>query len=592
MGDRPQDISSKAAPATSPGRLLSQPSLLVHRVLKETDLSVSQRLDWDTALVDLPLDDSAALTRARGLTEWLTSSYVSKSSATYDAGGLPDVPFVLVFDQPRASDGTSDAPSDADMAELLVFAQTEILNAKVAILPCDGGYFSDLTDPRILMLSGDTNLYRVLEQATAVYTHSAGFGVDAILAGHRPRVFGRPWYGGLGLTQDENPNPYLTRQLTRAQLVLAAVLEGLSWTSDGAPIRLEEVLARLQARDRAHLEDSPGYVASNILPWKRRFLRQYIGGQHLDITDDPEKIAEAKAAGFRHVIWGHSESGDVRIEDGFLRSRGLGAALVRPMSLVFDDLGMYFDPKRASRLEQIISDRATLSLHEEDRISRLLSQIKELHLSKYNVGKTTPDLPSDLSDAPRILVAGQVEDDASLRHGAGDITTNRALLLAARAAHPEACLIYKPHPDVEAGLRKGRVEDAETIADSVARNADPLDLIDACDRVWTMTSLIGFEALIRDTPVTCVGTPFYAGWGLTTDLGPVPARRAARPTLAGLAHATLIDYPRYFDPRTGAPLSPEEAVALLAQAPQGRSKLVQMGLAKLRQARAALLGLR
>ena len=37
-----------------------------------------------------------------------------------------------------------------------------------------------------------------------------------------------------------------------------------------------------------------------------------------------------------------------------------------------------------------------------------------------------------------------------------------------------------------------------------------------------MTSLMGFEALLRGIPVTTLGTPFYAGWGLTTDLGPIP----------------------------------------------------------------------
>ena len=106
-----------------------------------------------------------------------------------------------------------------------------------------------------------------------------------------------------------------------------------------------------------------------------------------------------------------------------------------------------------------------------------------------------------------------------------------------------------------------------------------------------MTSLIGFEALLRDTPVTCTGAPFYAGWGLTQDLGNTPARRTARPSLMALAHAVLIDYPRYFDPKTGVAIAPEEALDLLAQASQGGSHMVQVMLAKLRQLRAATLGL-
>ena len=68
-----------------------------------------------------------------------------------------------------------------------------------------------------------------------------------------------------------------------------------------------------------------------------------------------------------------------------------------------------------------------------------------------------------------------------------------------------------------------------------------------------MTSLLGFEALLRGRAVTTLGAPFYAGWGLTHDLGAPPTRRTARPNLAQLAHATLIGYPRYHDPITNMP---------------------------------------
>jgi len=148
-------------------------------------------------------------------------------------------------------------------------------------------------------------------------------------------------------------------------------------------------------------------------------------------------------------------------------------------------------------------------------------------------------------------VPGQVEDDASIRLGAGDVNTNRALLQAAREANPAAILIYKPHPDVEAGLRDGAVPDAMTWADVVWAGADPIAALQAVDAVWTMTSLLGFEALIRGKDVTCTGMPFYAGWGLTDDRGAPCPRRSARPDIIGLAHAALIAYPRYFDPKTG-----------------------------------------
>jgi capsular polysaccharide export protein len=60
-----------------------------------------------------------------------------------------------------------------------------------------------------------------------------------------------------------------------------------------------------------------------------------------------------------------------------------------------------------------------------------------------------------------VLVVGQVEDDASIRLGAGVVRTNLGLLTAAAHANPGARIIYKPHPDVEAGLRPGTIAEAQ-----------------------------------------------------------------------------------------------------------------------------------
>jgi capsular polysaccharide export protein len=262
------------------------------------------------------------------------------------------------------------------------------------------------------------------------------------------------------------------------------------------------------------------------------------------------------------MVWANQARGIedvIRVEDGFLRSRGLGAELVPPISLVTDDLGIYYDPTRPSRLEDLIAKRETLRPDQERRAERLVGQLLSKGLSKYNTGGTKLSLP----EGHRVLVPGQVEDDASILFGTSEVRTNMDLLRAARDAHPNAVLIYKPHPDVEAGLRKGKIE-AHDLADVVAEDTDPAALLAHVNEVWPMTSLTGFEALLRGIKVTTQGAPFYAGWGLTTDLGTVPARRGARPSLMGLVHATLIDYQRYIDPVTGQPCPVEIAVERLS----------------------------
>jgi len=186
-----------------------------------------------------------------------------------------------------------------------------------------------------------------------------------------------------------------------------------------------------------------------------------------------------------------------------------------------------------------------------------------------------------------------VEDDASIHRGSPRLKRNVDLLRAVRERHPDGFVVYKPHPDVEAGFRRGRVpkERAAELADCIVTRGSILTLIGLADRVETMTSLAGFEALLRGKPVTTHGQPFYAGWGLTEDLCPVE-RRARKRSLDELVAATLILYPHYIDPVSGRPCSPElliERLAAEARRPPNRKERAAR-LARNSAARALHLG--
>jgi capsular polysaccharide export protein len=231
--------------------------------------------------------------------------------------------------------------------------------------------------------------------------------------------------------------------------------------------------------------------------------------------------------------------------------------LIAPLSLVLDDVGIYYDASKPSRLENLINASGDLTASERARAAALVVRITDAGLSKYNLpGAQVSDLPK----GRRILVPGQVADDASIKLGTTEVADNATLLKTVRAANPAAVIIYKPHPDVEAGLRDGAITNAAEYADVILTDTDPIAAINAVDAAWTMTSLLGFEALLRGKDVTCLGMPFYAGWGLTDDRSMPISRRAARVDLTALVHAALIDYPRYFDPVTGLACPPEVVV--------------------------------
>ncbi|NOR61781.1 MAG: capsular polysaccharide biosynthesis protein, partial [Rhodobacteraceae bacterium] len=525
------------------------------------------------------LDDEALLARAQDGINFLRHAGLSKYNPVPRgrASGLTPG-YVLVVDQTRGDASiTCGGAFDHTFATMLAKARADHPEKQIVIRthPAVGprakqGHFevSDL-DSRTTFLSKKINPWDLLEGASEVYCVTSQLGFEAILAGHKPVVFGMPFYAGWGLTTDQQKCKRRKRALTVKQLFAAAMLRYPAWVdlSSNRACSFEEAATALLARAKLHWLNETPTVAVGMRNWKRPQMARFLGKPRFE--NDPVKAARIAAAQTgRVVVWASQNSFELQtacanenvplwqMEDGFLRSRGLGAALTPAESVVVDDLGIYFNPLGPSRLEALIEASVDLPDVALKRAKALVEMTTRAKLSKYNLSLPAPRLNIPAGQRV-ILVPGQVEDDASIRYGAGEVCTNQGLLAAVRAANPEAYIIYKPHPDVEAGLRVGVVENALECADLVADNAAILPLVEAADEIWTITSLTGFEALLRGKRVTCLGLPFYAGWGLTQDLGPSSTRRSTKPDLAALAHATLIDYPLNLDPKTGKPCAPE-----------------------------------
>ncbi len=526
-------------------------------------------------LQDEALDDTAILQRADDGIARIQALNLSKYN-NFDPGLAPPPPgYILVIDQTRGDASIAfGGASGHTFREMLAVARIENPGAHILIKTHpetreglrEGHYGPDDCDAMTELHDAPISPWALLKGATAIYTVSSLMGYEAILAGHRPRVFGQPFYNGWGLTQDEQPVERRQRRLTRAQIFAVSHILAPTWF-DPCRKRLcsfEEAVDQLEAETRAWRADRHGYDAGGMSLWKRPHLQKVFGR-----AGGIKRVSRPPKGSQRPLLWWASrvtpalealDPPPIRVEDGFLRSRGLGADLIPPLSLITDRQGIYYDPTRPSDLETMIAQEPPPGGRQ--RAERLLSSLRELELSKYNLGGDLPDLP----EGHRILVPGQVEDDASIRLGAGETRTNPALLARARAENPEAIILFKPHPDVESGLRPGHVPEKTALrhADMVLHHCDPIAAINAVEEVWTMTSLLGFEALIRGKRVTTTGSPFYAGWGLTRDLGTPLERRRARPDPVQLAHATLIAYPRYFDPVSGLPCPPEVVVERLA----------------------------
>ncbi|GAN97280.1 capsule polysaccharide export protein [Komagataeibacter europaeus NBRC 3261] len=253
-----------------------------------------------------------------------------------------------------------------------------------------------------------------------------------------------------------------------------------------------------------------------------------------------------------------------RVEDGFIRSVGLGSGLQMPASIFVDRHGIYYDPSEPSDLEYILAT-AQFDTQLKIRAAALIDHVVQKGISKYgrSDGNYFHDWYAKSQGRRILLVPGQVGDDLSVVKGGGNIGGNLELLQAVRQHNPDAFVIYRPHPDVTAGHRAGYLtEDVIlTYADYVSTGGSITDMMAAVDEIHTLTSLAGFEGLMRQRKVVTYGCPFYAGWGLTTDRGEIPTRRRGRLlTLEELVAGALILYPRYVDPLTLIPCEVETVI--------------------------------
>jgi capsular polysaccharide export protein len=487
-----------------------------------------------------------------------------------------DAQRVLVIDQTRGDMSVALGKATAGtFAAMLAAARAENPQATIYVKTHPevssgrkGGYLTQVQDDaRTVMLRQAINPLSLIEQMDRVYVVTSAMGFEALLAGKPVAVFGMPWYAGWGATDDRQSCARRSRARSVNELFAAAYFHytrylnpvthqrGTIFDVIGWLVRQRDMAARYPKR----------MVCVGFRRWKAANIGPLLSLAPGKVVFVPT-VKAAEAQGIEPddclVHWGRDAPAGLlalaqrtsarllRMEDGFVRSVGLGSDLIRPLSLVLDASGIYFDPTQPSDLERLLNT-AVFSADELNRARQVREFMVEHGITKYNL---EPREKAAWATGGRqvVLVPGQVEDDASIRYGCTDVRTNLGLLQAARRAHPQAFIVYKPHPDVMSGNRAGKLAlaQARALADQVETRLSVVSCIEACSVVHTMTSLTGFDALLRGKQVVVYGQPFYAGWGLSDDVvkdGPAFARRQRCLSLDELVAGSLLLYPIYWD---------------------------------------------
>ncbi|RLB54298.1 MAG: capsular polysaccharide biosynthesis protein, partial [Deltaproteobacteria bacterium] len=425
------------------------------------------------------------LGRARRCRERIVEAKLSKYNhtpvelpASWHRG---DRPVVLVVDQTFGDASvTQGMAGPGTFDRMLSAARDEHPHARIVVkvhpVTSSGakrGYLAARPkQPGVEYLPDPVNPVALLQQVDHVYVCTSQFGFEALMVGKPVNCFGAPFYAGWGLTHDQIRLPRRNRSRSLDELVAAALLLYPRYRHpiSGKACDAEEVIEHLALQRRMFADNARSFHCLGFSTWKHPFVRRYLsspGGQVRFVRSWRKLSRDLPPDGATVVLWGSgraarrlvSQSGnDVpvwRMEDGFLRSVRLGSELTPPGSLVLDRRGLYYDPAVPSDLETLLQE-ATFTATELERAARLREQIVDSKVSKYNVSMGSSFRPKAKADQTVVLVPGQVTDDASVRLGSPQVRDDGALLQAVRQLCPDSYVVYKPHPDVLSGNRRGQ----------------------------------------------------------------------------------------------------------------------------------------
>ena len=491
---------------------------------KPSDLEILLSID-----PKLSFNDSF-IVRSQQCVERIRSAFISKYNntvTTIENGLLPDDDNVLVVDQTAGDMSLKHGYANADtFSNMLQAALDEHPDANIIIKTHPDviagkkkGYLSlDDSNPRITIIADNLNPLTLIKRVKHVYVATSQMGFEALMLDKPVTCFGVPFYAGWGLTDDRADKDLAVwkrrkHKLSLEQVFSAAYIRYTRYIHPDSLERceIEDVLSYFELQQKLRQKTSGRLFCFGFTLWKRNYIRGFLQSPENEIifiTSTKQAVKKDFSASDQIICWSSkdrteaaslSQQFDVPLhfmEDGFIRSVGIGSDLTAPASLVLDSRGTYYDPNRWSDLEYILQNH-----HFDDalleRAAKLRTYLLDTEVSKYNSGTPLPmDLIKPSAGQNIILIPGQVEDDASIQTGCIDICTNSKLIIAVRESNPDAYLIFKPHPDVVSGNRKGAVEDALIAehCDLMLDDVSVTDCLGIADEVHTMTSLSVLKA--------------------------------------------------------------------------------------------------
>ncbi|EAH5180459.1 capsular polysaccharide biosynthesis protein [Campylobacter jejuni] len=427
-----------------------------------------------------------------------------------------------------------------------------------------------------ILITENFNPIALLKFFDKVYTKTSGMGFEALMQGCECVCYSMPFYAGWGLTKDKLECKRRMQKRSLEEVFYVAYILYAEYFNPylNQKSNIFDTIQTLAKYKDIEKVNSNRLFMLGFTLWKRHFIKPFFKAKNNEIIflNSIKSLARYKLKeDDKFFIWGKKYDENTLknlllvkakeqnltsftpkvslVEDGFIRSISLGSDLTRPFSLIVDDKGLYIDPNKVSKLEELLQNEI-FDKNMLNRAKNIIKTLLENRFSKYN-GLKHEDLKINAKIGQKvILIPAQVEDDASMILGGFGLST-LDLLKEVRSKNQDAYIIFKPHPDVLSGNRVGLKDETLILefCDEIVKDCSIDSAIKIADEIHTITSTSGFDALLRAKKVFTYGMPFYAGWGLTKDKYRCE-RRTRKLSLEELVAGALITYPRYINPKT------------------------------------------
>ena len=228
---------------------------------------------------------------------------------------------------------------------------------------------------------------------------------------------------------------------------------------------------------------------------------------------------------------------------------------------------IYFFGGEITTLEYMLNDNKLKPTKEQiDRSKKLINYIIENKITKYN---HQPIYKPNIGtyNRKKILVVDQSYGDMSIVYGNANEETFKNMLKKAIDDNPNCDILIKTHPDSIAQnttrpLGYFSKDDIKENVYLLQESINPISILELVDKVYVVSSQLGFVALMMCKEVHVFGIPFYSGYGLTIDYQKCE-RRTNKRTLEEMFFITYIMYSYYVNPLKEEQCEIEDAIDYL-----------------------------